>query len=98
MVAIFTATTLVAVVVLQRTPYALTGTDIVDGLKFHLPPNFTVAFAVAYLLTGSVGIASALALIEPMANTIAFFFHERAWSRVTLRLGGGETTLASASK
>jgi uncharacterized membrane protein len=33
-----------------------------------------------------------------MANTIAFFFHERAWSRVTLRLAGGETTLASASK
>ena len=41
--------------------------------------HFTVAFAVAYLLTGSVPVATGLALIEPMVNTVAFFFHERAW-------------------
>lgn len=45
--------------------------------------HFSVAFTIAYLLTGSIGIASALALIEPLANTVAYFFHERAWSRVT---------------
>ena len=44
--------------------------------------HFGVAFTIAYLLTGSIGIASALALIEPRANTVAYFFHERAWSRV----------------
>ena len=44
--------------------------------------HFAVAFTIAYLLTGSIGIASALALIEPLANTVAYFFHERAWSRV----------------
>jgi uncharacterized membrane protein len=60
--------------------------------------HFAVAFAVAYLLTGSIGIASALALIEPMANTVAFFFHERAWSRIMLRFAGGDTRLASLSK
>ena len=60
--------------------------------------HFTAAFTIAYLLTGSIGIASALALIEPMANTVAFFFHERAWSRITLRFAGGDTRLASASK
>jgi uncharacterized membrane protein len=63
--------------------------------------HFTVAFSIAYLLTGSIGVASVLALIEPLANTVAFFFHERAWSRVTHRSGGvgdGETSLASASK
>lgn len=43
--------------------------------------HFSVAFGVAYLLTGSLGIASAIALIEPMANTVAYFFHERAWAR-----------------
>ncbi len=43
--------------------------------------HFTVAFSVAYLLTGSLGIASAIALIEPAANTVAYLFHERAWSR-----------------
>ncbi|WP_410499515.1 DUF2061 domain-containing protein [Chitinibacter sp. S2-10] len=30
--------------------------------------HFTVAFSVAYLLTGSFGVASALALIEPMVR------------------------------
>jgi uncharacterized membrane protein len=41
--------------------------------------HFSVAFAVAYLLTGSAPIATALALVEPACNTIAFFFHERVW-------------------
>lgn len=44
--------------------------------------HFTVAFGIAYLLTGSIGIASALALVEPLANTVAFFFHERVWARI----------------
>ena len=43
--------------------------------------HFGVAFSVAYLLTGSIGISSAVALIEPMANTVVFYFHERAWKR-----------------
>lgn len=44
--------------------------------------HFTVAFTVAYLLTGSIAIASALALIEPAANTVAYLLHERAWANV----------------
>ena len=44
--------------------------------------HFTVAFSVAYLFTGSVPVATGLALIEPMVNTVAFFFHERAWRAV----------------
>ncbi|HYG55008.1 MAG TPA: DUF2061 domain-containing protein [Burkholderiales bacterium] len=43
--------------------------------------HFMVAFSIAYLLTGSVGIAGALALIEPLANTVAYYFHEKAWQR-----------------
>jgi uncharacterized membrane protein len=39
-----------------------------------------VAFGVAYLLTGDVVIGGAVALIEPAVNTVAFYFHERAWS------------------
>lgn len=45
--------------------------------------HFTVAFGVAYALTGSAPIAGAIALLEPLANTVAYFFHERAWARVT---------------
>lgn len=45
--------------------------------------HFSVAFTIAYLLTGSVSIAGALALIEPLANTVAYLLHERAWARFT---------------
>lgn len=43
--------------------------------------HFTVAFSVAYLLTGSIGVSSMLALIEPACNTVAYYFHEKAWLR-----------------
>ncbi|RPD84244.1 DUF2061 domain-containing protein [Neisseria weixii] len=41
--------------------------------------HFGVAFSVAYVLTGSIGISSAVALIEPMV--VVFYFHEKAWNR-----------------
>lgn len=44
--------------------------------------HFAVAFGVAYALTGSLAIATGIGVIEPLANTVAFYFHERAWRRV----------------
>jgi len=44
--------------------------------------HFGVAFTVAYALTGSVAVATGIGLIEPLANTVAFYFHERAWRKV----------------
>ncbi|MGF1704016.1 DUF2061 domain-containing protein [Photobacterium makurazakiensis] len=41
--------------------------------------HFTVAFTVAYLLTGDILIGSLIAMIEPMVNTVAFYFHEKTW-------------------
>lgn len=46
--------------------------------------HFAVAFSIAYALTGSAPIAGAIALLEPIANTVAYFFHERAWNRFGL--------------
>jgi uncharacterized membrane protein len=43
--------------------------------------HFAVAFTVGYLLTGSVLVGGAIALVEPMVNTIAYHFHEKAWNR-----------------
>jgi uncharacterized membrane protein len=57
--------------------------------------HFTVAFSVGYLLTGSVAIASALALIEPAANTVAYYVHERLWQRFAHRRGLRRGALAS---
>ena len=47
--------------------------------------HFAVGFGVTYALTGSVVIATGVALIEPAVNTVAFFFHERAWERWSRR-------------
>ncbi|MBF1296226.1 MAG: DUF2061 domain-containing protein [Neisseria meningitidis] len=40
--------------------------------------HFSVAFSVAYILTGSIGVSSAVALVEPIVNTVVFYFHEKA--------------------
>ena len=45
--------------------------------------HFTVAFTIGYLLTGSVLVGGAMALIEPACNTVAYHFHEKAWARAT---------------
>jgi len=42
--------------------------------------HFTVAFSVAYLLTGSFG-------VEPLVNTVAYYFHEKVWDRIRARRG-----------
>lgn len=44
--------------------------------------HFAVAFTVAWLLTGDVVIGGLVALVEPMVNTVAYFFHEKVWDRV----------------
>ncbi len=43
--------------------------------------HFSVAFSVAYLVTGSVVVGGSLALLEPAINTVAFYLHEKVWSR-----------------
>jgi uncharacterized membrane protein len=32
-------------------------------------------------MTGSLALGGAVALLEPAANTVAYFFHEKAWER-----------------
>lgn len=43
--------------------------------------HFTVAFSVGTLMTGSALVGGALALVEPACNTVAYYFHEKFWSR-----------------
>lgn len=40
-----------------------------------------IAFSVSWLLTGSVAVAGAITLVEPVANTVAHYFFERWWAR-----------------
>ena len=41
--------------------------------------HFTVAFGVVFALTGSLVIGGLAALIEPLVNTVAYHYHEKAW-------------------
>ena len=43
--------------------------------------HFTVAFSVAYALTGDALVGSAVAMVEPAVNTVAFYFHELGWKK-----------------
>jgi uncharacterized membrane protein len=43
--------------------------------------NFSVCFAVSYAFSGSIMIAGSIALVEPLASAVVFYFHERAWNR-----------------
>ena len=44
--------------------------------------HFSVAFSVGYIMTGSVAVGGAIALVEPACNTVAYFFHEKFWQRL----------------
>lgn len=45
--------------------------------------HFTVAFSVAYLLSGSFLVGGLIALIEPVINTVAYYFHEKIWQHLS---------------
>lgn len=47
--------------------------------------HFTVAFLVGYVMTGSIWVGGALALVEPACNTVAFHLHEKVWKRIERR-------------
>lgn len=41
-----------------------------------------VAFSVGYAFTGDVRVGGALALVEPLCNTVAYYVHEKVWKRI----------------
>ncbi|WP_111657449.1 DUF2061 domain-containing protein [Isoalcanivorax indicus] len=63
--------------------------------------HVTVAFLVVWAMTGDWMIGGAVALVEPLVNTVAYHFHEKVWLRLRNRSGrdrgasGGGTALAA---
>ena len=47
----------------------------------YLVIHLGIGFSVAYAFTGSVTIAGAIAVVEPLCNAVAYFFHERVWNK-----------------
>lgn len=62
--------------------------DLTKTLSFAVL-HFAVGFGITYALTGSLTIATGVALLEPCANTIVFYLHERVWRRVGRNEDGG---------
>ncbi len=58
--------------------------------------HFSVAFGVAYVLTGDLVIGGAMALVEPAINTVAYYFHEKIWSRARTARPVPEATALAA--
>ena len=39
-------------------------------------------FTIAYMVTGSFGVSSLVAVIQMCVNTVLYWLHERAWTKV----------------
>ncbi|MGB3621404.1 DUF2061 domain-containing protein [Ketobacter sp. MCCC 1A13808] len=50
-----------------------------------------VAFTVGYAMSGDIWVGGALALVEPLCNTVAFYFHEKIWNRKAENSTGVDT-------
>lgn len=61
MVVAFTLCTMIAVIALQFTPYAITAHHLAEGLSFKLPSSFTVAFAAF----GIIGVGASELIYYP---------------------------------
>jgi len=55
-----------------------------------------VAFSVVWLMTGDVLIGGAVALVEPMVNTVGYHIHEALWARRRAMKSGVAETLMTA--
>jgi uncharacterized membrane protein len=51
--------------------------------------HFTIAFSVAWLLTGDILVGGLVALVEPTINSVAYFFHEKFWAAYQQRKAAG---------
>lgn len=47
--------------------------------------HFCIAFGVTYALTGSVAASGLVAAIEPLCNSVGFYFHEKLWAKLAAR-------------
>lgn len=56
-----------------------------------------IAFGVSYALTGSMAIAGAITVVEPLVNTVAHYFFDRWWAQREQRAVRLQPTLVKSS-
>lgn len=54
--------------------------------------HFTIAFLVAWLITGDVLVGGLVAMVEPAVNSVAYFFHEKVWATHLRRKGASRSS------
>ena len=47
--------------------------------------HFSIAFSVAWLLTGDILVGGLVATVEPAVNSVAYAIHEKMWRRYEQR-------------
>ena len=55
--------------------------------------HMATAFTVAWAMTGSIAVGGAVALVEPVVNTVVYFFHEKVWQRLQAPVKPSAATL-----
>lgn len=66
------------IIIIWPCPAPLEENDMAKTMTFAVM-HFSVAFAVVWAMTGNWMIGGAVALVEPAINSVAYFFHEKAW-------------------
>ena len=59
--------------------------------------HMSIAFGLAYALTGSVALGGVAALIEPVINVMLLPLHEKLWVALRRRLGSGRFGLGAVA-
>lgn len=55
--------------------------SIAKTISWRLTGSFST-FMISYLILGSFSIASSIAIIQIIANTILYYLHERVWNKI----------------
>lgn len=54
-----------------------------------------IAFGVSYALTGNMAIAGAITFVEPLVNTVAHYFFDKAWEARARRVTPKDSRVAA---
>ena len=60
--------------------------------------HMAVSFGVLYVLTGSVVVGGAAAVLEPVCNVILLPLHDRIWDRIRQRMEARRTATPAAPR
>jgi len=55
--------------------------SLVKTVSWRLTGSFST-FLISYVVLGSFAIASSIALVQLIANTILYYMHERVWNKI----------------